>query len=170
MIYELIDRFRVQAPREESWEFFCNPLNLPRNTPPWMSFTVLSRGDLKPRRGKLLDYRMSWLGIPVRWRSLVIEHRPPRLLTYVQARGPYGFFYHQHRFRGAADGGTEILDRVIYRLPFGIFGDAMHGLVVRRQLLSIFRHRRAMADRHLGLVPPISDIAIRPAGRKLSRD
>jgi hypothetical protein len=97
-------------------------------------------------RGAQIDYTIRWLGLPVKWRTLITGYDPPTLFVDQQIRGPYLLWQHRHEFRETA-AGTVISDRVSYRLPLGFLGDLAHALVVRRQLIGIFRFRqRSLAD------------------------
>jgi ligand-binding SRPBCC domain-containing protein len=58
----------------------------------------------------------------------------------VQAKGPYKFWRHTHRF-SETDGGTSMEDMVAYALPFGALGRLVHRLQVARDLSRIFDYR-----------------------------
>ena len=56
------------------------------------------------------------------------------------------------------------LHLVLYRLPFGVVGRAAHALIVRRQLLEIFRYRRTVIGDNLGWVRAVRrEVEVRPA-------
>lgn len=135
----------VDRPIDEVFAFFARPDNLGRITPPAMGFERRSTDDAM-RAGLEIDYRIRpLLGIPMRWRSRIEAYDPPHGFTDVQVHGPYRRWSHEHRFT-AVDGGTRIDDTVVYELPLGPLGTLAHHLVVRAQLLEIFRHRaRAVA-------------------------
>ena len=60
-------------------------------------------------------------------------------------------WHHQHTFEPNPDGaGVICADRVIYKIPLGPLGRMMHALIVRNQLLDIFRHRRKVIGESLG--------------------
>jgi hypothetical protein len=152
MFYELTDHFLVRADAEQTWAFFSHAENLPLITPPSLGFTVLTPRPIRIRDDSLLDYTIRWAGVPVRWRTRIIEWSPPRQFIDLQLRGPYTLWHHQHTFSPAPDGepGTICRDRVIYKLPLGWMGRVTHALVVRRQLIDIFRYRRKVIAERLG--------------------
>jgi len=39
--------------------------------------------------GAVLDFRMAWLGLPLRWRMFIREWDPPYRFVDVQVNGPY---------------------------------------------------------------------------------
>ena len=91
--------------------------------------------------GSVIDYSLRIHGIPVHWRTMIIDYDPPNGFVDFQLNGPYQLWHHQHRFR-ARDGGTEIEDVIHYSMPFGPVGDLMNRLLVRRDIRRIFGFRR----------------------------
>jgi ligand-binding SRPBCC domain-containing protein len=134
-------RLLLPAPRVRVFEFFARPENLATITPGWLGFTLLTPAPIMLAAGAVLDYRIRWLGLPFRWRSLIREYDPPYRFVDVQVIGPYARWEHRHMFVEEA-GGTVMEDRVTYRLPLGPIGELVHRLGVRRQLEAIFAYRR----------------------------
>jgi NADH dehydrogenase len=130
----------VTRPIDAVFAFFSRPENLGRITPPGMGFDRLS-DELDMRAGLEIDYRIRpLLGIPMRWRTRIDSYEPPFAFSDIQLRGPYRRWEHHHTFT-SVPGGTLIEDDVTYSLPLGPVGELAHRLVVRSQLLEIFRHR-----------------------------
>jgi ligand-binding SRPBCC domain-containing protein len=118
------------------------------------------------RAGAEIDYTIRWFGLPLKWKTRIVEYEPPNRFIDEQMRGPYRLWRHRHTFRETA-AGTVIADSVDYRLPFGAPGVAAHALIVRRQLIAIFRFRqRAIAKL---LVPGNPEAAVigEPVVRRL---
>ena len=160
MTYELRDEFAVTADLERTWAFFSTAENLPRITPPRLGFRNV-RGPGRIESGSELDYTIRWMGLPLKWRTWIVDWEPPRRFVDLQVRGPYAMWHHEHRF-AAVDGGTRCEDRVLYRLPFPPLGRVVHPLVVRGQLLEIFRYRRKVIAENLGWSRAIlEDVTIR---------
>ena len=156
MYYELTDRFQVSSGIDRVWSFFSAAENLPLITPPWLRFQVRTQESSAIRQDFILDYTIRWLGVPVRWRTKIIDWSPPRQFIDLQVRGPYALWLHQHTFTETADG-VECRDRVVYRLPVPVVGRVVHAAVVRRQLLDIFRFRRKVVGEHLGWVRAVQE-------------
>jgi ligand-binding SRPBCC domain-containing protein len=125
----------VRAPIEQAWDFYASPHNLQAITPPWLFFRI-EEAPAELGAGSLLRYRLRLFGVPVRWLTEIRGWDPPHTFVDVQLRGPYRLWEHTHRLV-AVDGGTEIHDRVRYRVPGGLLAD----LVVRRWLKRIFDYR-----------------------------
>jgi len=65
------------------------------------------------RVGALIDYRSRVHGIPICWRTKIVEWNPPQWFMDVQVRGPYTLWRHTYTFE-ECDGGTLCLDDVRY--------------------------------------------------------
>lgn len=73
---------------ESAFAFFAEARNLERITPPWLRFEILDAPE-RLERGAILRYRLRLYGVPVRWRTEIVEWTPPRGFVDVQRRGPY---------------------------------------------------------------------------------
>jgi ligand-binding SRPBCC domain-containing protein len=138
--FTLVTEQWIDRPIEEIFTFFGDATNLESITPPWLRFSVLTPTPIAIGVGTLIDYRLRWRGIPLRWQTLIEEWDPPHRFTDSQIRGPYEFWRHTHTFDEEC-GGTRIRDEVGYRLPFGLVGAAAHRLGVRRDLEAVFDYR-----------------------------
>src|SRR4029078_3208739 len=92
----------------------------------------------------------------LRWRRKSVEGNPPLRFVDLQVKGPYALWHHEHRFE-PVDGGVVCSDRVQYRLPLGIIGRITHSMLVRRQLMSIFRYRRQAISERLAPVRALQE-------------
>ena len=133
---------------DDAFAFFADPRNLEAITPPWLRFRILE-APRKLERGSLLVYRLRLFGVPVHWRTEIAEWRPPLGFTDVQLAGPYRRWEHTHRLR-RVDGGTEIYDHVVYRLPYEPLAGLLAPATVRRWLRAIFDYRARRIEGLLG--------------------
>lgn len=156
----------AQAPLAEVFRFFEDPRNLGRITPPWLNFSIVDPDGVQMRAGAEIDYVIRWQGLPMKWKTVIREYDPPRRFTDEQARGPYALWHHEHTFEETR-AGVAIGDRVDYRLPWGVLGRIAHAVVVKRQLLEIFRFRQRAIAEVLG-VPGISIGAVRIVQQRLT--
>jgi hypothetical protein len=124
---------------DEAFAFFADPWNLEAITPPWLGFQILEAPPTL-ERGSLLRYRLRLFGLPLRWRTEIVAWRPPFGFTDVQLAGPYRRWEHTHRLT-PVDGGTEIHDRVLYRLPFEPLAGLLAPVTVGPWLRAIFDYR-----------------------------
>lgn len=139
----------VSRPRPEVFAFFSDAANLERLTPARLRFRIKSPLPIEMRPGAVIEYDLSLLGVPFRWRTEIERFDPPERFVDVQARGPYRLWRHTHTFEEIA-GGTRIVDRVDYELPLGLLGDAVQRLFVARQLAQIFDYRQRVIGEIFG--------------------
>jgi ligand-binding SRPBCC domain-containing protein len=149
-VYTLRREQVIPRPLEEVFQFFSDAANLQKITPQWLNFQILTSGSIEIRPGALLDYRLKWHGLPIRWRTEIVTWNPPHAFTDVQIRGPYRSWHHTHTFT-TEDGETRMVDVVKYELPLGILGALAHKIGVRRDLEGVFDYRRQVIA---SLFPP----------------
>ncbi len=136
-IYTFRNEVWLPRPVEEVFAFFSEARNLEILTPPWLSFTVLTRGEIKMEPGTLVDYKLRVHGMPLRWQSEITAWEPPHRFVDEQRRGPYRQWRHEHRFI-EIKGGTLATDDVTYAVPGGFL---IHKLFVARDVEKIFQYR-----------------------------
>jgi ligand-binding SRPBCC domain-containing protein len=148
MIHTLNAQQDLPCSLEQAWDFFSNPRNLARITPPEIGFEITTP-DLPERiyPGMMIQYRVRpLLGIPMTWLSEItfLEHQ--RYFIDEQRIGPYAIWHHEHGFRAKADGTVTLEDRITYTLPFSPLGDIVHPWLVRPQLQRIFAYRKEITE------------------------
>lgn len=137
--HTLESRQVIRATIGQAWDFFSNPRNLARITPPELGFEITTP-DLPPRihAGMMIEYRVRALpGITMTWLSEITQLREEEYFVDEQRAGPYALWHHEHHFTDLGDDRVEICDRVTYRLPFPPFGELAHGWLVKPQLDNI---------------------------------
>lgn len=129
----------VPLPLDTVTAFFAEPSNLERLMPRWLRFRLVE-APAEMGKGSLLRYRAAPLGFPVTWVAQIAVWEPPLLFADVQRRGPYRAWEHTHWFAAVA-GGTEIRDRVRYRLRGGPLAPLVDRLGHRALLRRLFDFR-----------------------------
>jgi ligand-binding SRPBCC domain-containing protein len=124
--------------REELFPFFADARNLERITPPWLHFEVLTPPPIEMERGALIDYRLRWRVLPIRWRTEITAWQPPYRFVDEQKRGPYRLWRHEHLFVEDRET-TTMTDRVEYAVPGGRL---VQRFFVKPDVERIFAHRR----------------------------
>jgi uncharacterized protein (TIGR01777 family) len=137
--YELRARTVIDAPIEDTFAFFSKAANLGVITPAAMRFSI--QGQVPPMAaGAMIDYRVRFGPLPVRWRTRITTWEPGRRVADLQEKGPYRFWWHEHTFQ--ADGPRTVMeDRVYYTPPLGLFGRLANRLFIRSTLRKIFQYR-----------------------------
>jgi ligand-binding SRPBCC domain-containing protein len=149
--YRLRTSVWLPVERERVFAFFAAAENLGKITPPELGFRIVTPSPVEMCSGALIDYRIRFWVLPLRWETLITIWSPPVTFVDRQLRGPYRTWIHTHRFTERA-GGTLIEDEVVYGLPFGALG-ALAAPLVNRQLTRIFSYRQR---RVTSLLHPVS--------------
>jgi ligand-binding SRPBCC domain-containing protein len=140
-MYTLERTQRIPISLEEAWNFFQNPSNLSKITPSEMGFETLSKVPEKMYPGLFIHYKVSPLfGIKMNWTTEITYVQEPNYFVDEQRVGPYSIWHHEHHFK-EIEGGVEMLDRVNYKIPFGVLGKIAHPIVVKSKLEEIFEFR-----------------------------
>ena len=141
-MYQLHQEQILRASKDELWEFVSRPENLNEITPPELDFTIVSEVPEEMYSGLLIEYKVK---LPILgtqdWITEIKHIIPGRQFVDEQRIGPYSFWYHYHGLE-ETKAGVKMTDRVSYQPPYGIIGKAVNALMIRRQLDSIFAHRK----------------------------
>lgn len=139
-VYTLRRTQRINATLDQAWDFFSDPNNLNKITPPEMAFRS-QPVELPIFAGQVILHtvRVAPL-VRVTWLTELTHVEQGRMFIDEQRIGPYRFWHHRHVFT-ACEGGVEMLDEVHYALPFGPIGKIANALFVRRQLEMVFNFR-----------------------------
>ena len=125
----------------EAWEFFSNPNNLTKITPPWLNFEVTSKLGSKMYTGMIITYLVRpLLNIPTTWVTEITHVREPNYFVDEQRFGPYKLWHHQHHFK-ETDNGIEMTDIVSYALPLDPLSRPINSLLVEKKVKEIFKFR-----------------------------
>lgn len=140
MVYTLQREQRLPQPIEQVFAFFADAGNLEAITPPWLRFQILTPRPIAMAPGALIDYRLRWHGMPIRWTTRIDRWEPPMRFCDVQLQGPYLLWEHEHTFE-PCEAGTRMFDVVRYATRFGVLGRLADRLIVRSDLDAIFDYR-----------------------------
>ncbi|MCO5141620.1 MAG: TIGR01777 family oxidoreductase [Oligoflexia bacterium] len=138
---EFYTRQWFPKPIEEVFQFFSEAKNLEEITPPWLKFKILHQSTPRIEEGTTFDYQLNIHGLPVKWRSLILDWEENKQFSDIQQKGPYTLWYHTHVFEKMGSG-TLMTDRVLYKLPAGYLGDLFLHWKVRADIEKIFFYRR----------------------------
>jgi len=145
-IYQIKAKQLLPISLYDYWEFFSNPGNLPKITPPWLGLKLTS--DLPDRmyEGMIITYKVyPFLGIPYNWVTEITHVEEKKSFIDVQRFGPYKFWHHQHHFN-ETDKGIEMIDIVYYAIPFDPFSRPLNNLLVGKKVKDIFNYRKEVLD------------------------
>jgi ligand-binding SRPBCC domain-containing protein len=140
--YSIQTTQKIPAGIDTVWNFFSDPNNLSKITPPKMAFKVLSTIEgSQMYAGQIIEYKVKPIAhLPVYWMTEITQVEEGKYFIDEQRFGPYNFWHHQHHFN-VIPGGVEMIDVIHYRNPFGILGNIANTLFVQKQLKHIFEYR-----------------------------
>ncbi|NKB90449.1 MAG: CDP-paratose 2-epimerase [Acidobacteria bacterium] len=137
-MYDLETEIFLPRRLDEVFAFFADARNLETLTPSFLSFSVITEGEIDMRPGALIDYRLRVRGIPLKWQSEITAWEPPFRFVDEQRRGPYRVWHHEHTFE-EVEGGVMARDRVRYD---HIGGRLVNRLIVGPDVTRIFDYRQ----------------------------
>ena len=138
------DQF-ILRPIDTVFAFFEKPENLEKITPPRLGFEILSPQPIQMEEGRVIDYELRVMGLPVRWRTLITSYDPPNCFVDEQNKGPYSIWQHTHTFT-SENGGTTVWDKIRYVIPLGIIGQLANAVWVRHDVEKIFYYRKKVIE------------------------
>lgn len=140
-LYQLRSTQLLPISKKEAWDFLSNPKNLKVITPDHMGFEILSGADRPMFPGQIIQYIVKpFPFLSTKWVTEITHVVDEEYFVDEQRFGPYALWHHKH-FLKEVDGGVEMEDIIDYKIPFGILGQLMHPLVVKKQLERIFEYR-----------------------------
>ena len=133
---------------EEAWNFFSNPSNLPKITPPWLNLKVTSELPDQMYEGMIITYKVyPFLGIPSNWVTEITTVKEKSFFIDEQRFGPYKFWHHQHHFKEVNDL-VEMEDIVNYALPFDPLSRPLNDILVGKRVKEIFEFRKEVLEKY----------------------
>ena len=140
-IYRLHTTQNLPISINEAWNFLSDPVNLKTITPDYMGFEILSGAEKKMFPGQIIQYLVTpILGIPTKWVTEITHVKKGEYFVDEQRFGPYSLWHHKH-FLKPIKNGVEMEDIIDYKIPFGLFGQIIHPILVKPKLNEIFKYR-----------------------------
>jgi ligand-binding SRPBCC domain-containing protein len=139
--YQLHSKQALPISKQEAWKFLSDPANLKVITPEHMGFHILSGTEREMFAGQIIQYQVTpFSGYTTKWVTEITHVKENSYFVDEQRFGPYALWHHKH-FIKEIDGGVEMEDIIDYKIPFGWLGQLAHPLIVKKQLLEIFKFR-----------------------------
>ncbi|MCX6351090.1 MAG: SRPBCC family protein [Bacteroidetes bacterium] len=150
-LYSIHKVQNIPATVAEVWDFISSPKNLKEITPPEMGLKITSEITFeKIHAGQIIAYTLTpIIGIKLKWVTEITQMQENKYFVDEQRFGPYSFWHHQH-FIKPIEGGTEMLDIVHYKIPFGFMGDMANSILVKPQLKKVFDFRFKKIEEKFG--------------------
>jgi ligand-binding SRPBCC domain-containing protein len=139
--YQLRSELWAPHPPQKIFPFFSDAFNLDAITPQWLHFQILTPPPICMKKGTLIDYKLRLHGIPIQWKTEIVEWNPPFRFVDRQRKGPYRKWIHTHLFE-KDKGGTRMVDLIEYSLWPPIASSLLNRILVESDLKKIFAYRR----------------------------
>ena len=154
-LYQLHSKQALPITKDKAWDFLSNPANLKVITPEQMGFHILAGADRPMFSGQIIQYKVSpFPGYTTKWVTEITHVDQGKYFVDEQRFGPYALWHHKHFIR-EIEGGVEMEDIIDYKIPFGILGQLAHPLIVKKQLLQIFKYREHKLKELFGTIAHI---------------
>ena len=88
-----------------------------------------------------VTWKARHFGFPFRLTSTVTAWDRPTRFVDEQTRGPFASWWHEHRFEPMADGGTRMLDTIIFRSPLGPIGRVVDAVILEAYMRRLIERR-----------------------------
>jgi len=143
---------KINASKEEIWDFISSPANLKKITPSYMGFDITSKNSSeKMYEGMLISYIVKpLLNIKTNWVTEITHINEGHSFIDEQRMGPYNMWHHQH-FIEEIPHGVLMKDIVSYIPPFGFLGVIANHLIIRNKLEQIFAYRKIALEQQYGI-------------------
>ncbi len=119
-----------------TFKFFSNAYNLEKTMPSFLKFKINRQSTLRTKDGSRLSFSFNFLEIPFRWKSKIIEWKPPYHFVNIQLKGPFDYWQHTHSFE-ESNGGALIRQNIEFRFPFGPIGELLGNILIKDKLKNI---------------------------------
>ena len=143
---------KINASKEEIWDFISSPANLKKITPAYMGFDITSKNTAeKMYEGMLISYLVKpLLNIKTSWVTEITHINEGHFFIDEQRMGPYKLWHHQH-FIEEIPNGVLMKDIVSYIPPFGFLGAIANQLIIKNKLAQIFAFRKEALEKKYGV-------------------
>ena len=150
--YQFETEQKINASKEEIWDFISSPANLKKITPAYMGFDILSKNTAdKMYEGMLISYIVKpMLSIKTKWVTEITHIKEGHFFIDEQRMGPYNMWHHQH-FIEEIPNGVLMKDIVSYIPPFGFLGAIANQLIIKNKLEQIFAFRKEALEKKYGI-------------------
>lgn len=139
--YQKIDRYLPDV-----FSFFSQAENLQKLTPPWLNFKILTSLPIEMKKGTLIDYQLTLIGIPLKWRTEITVWEPPYRFVDEQLSGPYKLWRHEHLFVDEFSV-THMKDTIEYDFFGWFLKPLIKKFFIEPQVKKIFNYRFSQINR-----------------------
>ena len=144
---KFIHKFIINEDIERVWEFYTDIRHLEIITPKKLNLKIINTTNQKIILGQETTISAKIIIIERIWHSKITFFQQYEYIDEM-VEGPFIKWKHTHKFKRINNNKTEIIDKVEFSLPYGIFGKigSIFFTIILRQL---FEHRKDETIKYL---------------------
>lgn len=146
---KFIHKFIINEDIEKVWEFYTDIRHLEIITPKNLNLKIINTTNQKIILGQETIISAKIIIIEKIWRSKITFFQQYEYIDEM-VEGPFIKWKHTHKFQRINKNKTEIIDKVEFSLPYGIFGK-IGSIFFTKLLRQLFEHRKNETIKYLSL-------------------
>jgi len=148
-LIKFIHKFIINEDIEKVWEFYTDIRHLEIITPKNLNLKIINTTNQKIILGQETIISAKIIIIERIWRSKITFFQQYEYIDEM-VEGPFIKWKHTHKFQRINKNKTEIIDKVEFSLPYGIFGK-IGSIFFTKLLRQLFEHRKNETIKYLSL-------------------
>jgi ligand-binding SRPBCC domain-containing protein len=148
-LIKFIHKFIINEDIEKVWEFYTDIRHLEIITPKNLNLKIINTTNQKIILGQETIISAKIIIIEKIWRSKITFFQQYEYIDEM-VEGPFIKWKHTHKFQRINKNKTEIIDKVEFSLPYGIFGK-IGSIFFTKLLRQLFEHRKNETIKYLSL-------------------
>jgi ligand-binding SRPBCC domain-containing protein len=148
-LIKFIHKFIINEDIEKVWEFYTDIRHLEIITPKKLNLKIINTTNQKIILGQETIISAKIIIIERIWRSKITFFQQYEYIDEM-VEGPFIKWKHTHKFQRINKNNTEIIDKVEFSLPYGIFGK-ISSIFFTKLLRQLFEHRKNETIKYLSL-------------------
>jgi ligand-binding SRPBCC domain-containing protein len=147
-LIKFINKFIINEDIEKVWEFYTDIRHLEIITPKKLNLKIIKTTNQKIILGQETIISAKIIIIQSTWHSKITLFQQYEYIDEM-LEGPLKKWKHTHTFKRINENKTEIIDKVEFSLPYGIFGK-IASIFFIKILRQLFEHRKDETIKYLG--------------------
>jgi ligand-binding SRPBCC domain-containing protein len=148
-LIKFIHKFIINEDIEKVWEFYTDIRHLEIITPKKLNLKIINTTNQKIILGQETIISAKIIIIKRIWHSKITFFQQYEYIDEM-VEGPFIKWKHTHKFQRINKDKTEIIDKVEFSLPYGIFGK-IGSIFFTKLLRQLFEHRKNETIKYLSL-------------------
>jgi ligand-binding SRPBCC domain-containing protein len=146
-LIKFINKFIINEDIEKVWEFYTDIRHLEIITPKKLNLKIIKSTNQKIILGQETIISAKIIIIQSTWHSKITLFQQYEYIDEM-LEGPLKKWKHTHTFKRINENKTEIIDKVEFSLPYGIFGK-IASIFFIKILRQLFEHRKDETIKYL---------------------